>query len=126
MIPLQAPPIIPDKGTLDLLIGPYGALMLLAIMLSVAGWFIWRLIGRSDAQTEAINKLHAESADKLLGQQKEYAAKLEALLREMVVKFEQMTERLIKGEMDSTAQGRDLTAQIRDLANLIRAAMKLP
>lgn len=127
MIPLQAPPpIIPDKSTLELIVGPYGAVFLLAAFLSLALWFGWRLIGKNEAKDDAINKLHAENAEKLLALQKEYAAKLESLLRETAAKLENMNERLIKGDIDSTASARELTGEIRGLANLIRQAMKLP
>lgn len=79
---LQAPPVVPDKGTLELLIGPYGALMLLAILVSVLGWLVWRLINRSDAKDDAINALHKEYAEKLLVLQKENAASLTAMVKE--------------------------------------------
>lgn len=126
-IPLQAPPpVIPDKGTLDLIIGPYGALVLLAIMLSVAGWFIWRLIGKNDAMQAASDKLRDDSAKNMLAQQRDYADKLLSLHKDYADKLTAMNERLIKGDLDSTASARELTGEIRGLSNLIRTALKLP
>lgn len=126
MIPVQAPPIIPDKSTLELIIGPYGALALMGIMLSVAGWFIWRLVGRQDTMQAASDKLREESGEKMLAQQREYSEKLLTLHKEYADKLTSINERMIKGDMDSIAAARELTAEIRGLSGQIRTALKLP
>lgn len=70
MIPLQAAPPIPDAGTLDRIVGPFGATVVLAIACAVLLWGLWKIMQRSHGQAdkyeEKLTKLHEDHAGKLV------------------------------------------------------------
>lgn len=82
MIPLDTPPIIPSKDTLDLIVGPYGALVVLSFWASLVSFLVYKVLVKLGDAKDAIGSLHKEYSQKLETLSSEYNSKLLTIIQE--------------------------------------------